>query len=274
MLANKAIAFGGYGHELVCQMAFDALPKTQQLQLNDLVQALPQHEKQLLVRGHKPVTFAQACNWPDKIKRFKKYDKYKPWHYLNTSRDDQKITADDCQQNCVAKGIIHHQKKLMTSQTSLERAQAALFLSHWLADLHQPLHVSFASDLGGNKTRVKYDSSLPAGRCKNLHWYWDECLIMSKKLSISAYAQQLSDNLNYDLASPWRAEFVWQWADESFALVRSESFNYCHTNNGECQTNDKSVVIDKTYQDKHVAIAEQQVQKAAQRLANILAQSL
>ena len=270
----KAFAFGGYGHELICQMAFNALPQDQQQTLNTIVQALPNKEKQLLVKGHKPLTFAKACSWPDKIKRFSKYDKYKPWHYLNTARDDQEITTLDCKGNCVAKGIIYHQQQFVQAKSGLKKAQALSFLGHWIADLHQPLHVSYASDLGGNRTKITYDKTLSKAKCTNLHWYWDECLVMYKNLSVEKYANVLSQDLRFDLTTPWSPELVWHWADESYHLVKSESVSYCQDKDGQCLPYKEKLVIDQAYIDQHLPIAEQQIKRAALRLANILAQSL
>jgi hypothetical protein len=44
-------------------------------------------------------------------------------------------------------------------------------LGHWVGDIHQPLHVSFLDDRGGNTIRT-------SGQCPgNLHAVWDNCLV-------------------------------------------------------------------------------------------------
>src|SRR6202042_1022788 len=46
------------------------------------------------------------------------------------------------------------------------------FLGHWVGDIHQPLHVSFEDDRGGNNIAV-------TGECgSNLHSAWDTCLVL------------------------------------------------------------------------------------------------
>ncbi|GLX82809.1 S1/P1 nuclease [Thalassotalea eurytherma] len=272
LTSTKSFAFGGYGHELICQMADQLLNQEQQHKIDVLVRQLPHHEKQLLVKGHKQLTFAKACNWPDKIKKMAKYDKYKPWHYLNTTRDDHAITSSDCQGSCVAKGVIYHQKKL--AEGGRNQTQALLFLSHWVADLHQPLHVSYASDYGGNRTKVTYDKSIPKARCKNLHWYWDECLIMSKKLTVAQYTKMLMNNMPEQTKEQWQPSDVWEWADESYQLLQQASFGYCQHKAEKCLPHNNSVVITQAYQNQYLPIVEHQVILAAQRLATILSQTL
>ena len=44
-------------------------------------------------------------------------------------------------------------------------------LGHWISDLHQPMHVSFADDRGANKI----DVGSPCNT--NLHSVWDTCII-------------------------------------------------------------------------------------------------
>jgi hypothetical protein len=55
----------------------------------------------------------------------------------------------------------------------LATSTSVLFLDHWLGDIYQPLHISFADDLGGNSLIFSH----LATKCKNLHWYWDECIL-------------------------------------------------------------------------------------------------
>jgi hypothetical protein len=48
------------------------------------------------------------------------------------------------------------------------------FLGHWVGEIHQPLHVSFEDDRGGNGILV-------TGICgTNLHAAWDTCLVLTE----------------------------------------------------------------------------------------------
>jgi S1/P1 Nuclease len=52
-----------------------------------------------------------------------------------------------------------------------EKLKSLMFLGHWIGDIHQPLHVSFEDDRGGNGVLV-------TGECdtSNLHSAWDTFL--------------------------------------------------------------------------------------------------
>lgn len=49
-----------------------------------------------------------------------------------------------------------------------------MFLSHFIGDVHQPLHVGFLGDLGGNTIQVHWYR-----RKSNLHHVWDNMIIES-----------------------------------------------------------------------------------------------
>ncbi|XP_027191689.1 endonuclease 4-like isoform X8 [Cicer arietinum] len=52
--------------------------------------------------------------------------------------------------------------------------EALMFLSHFVGDVHQPLHVGFTGDLGGNSITVRWYR-----RKTNLHHVWDDMIIES-----------------------------------------------------------------------------------------------
>ena len=63
---------------------------------------------------------------------------------------------------------------VLSSKTATDEQKAASlkFLGHWVGDVHQPLHVSFADDRGGNEINT-------VGDCRgNLHSAWDTCLVV------------------------------------------------------------------------------------------------
>jgi S1/P1 Nuclease len=57
-------------------------------------------------------------------------------------------------------------------------------VGHWVGDIHQPLHVSFVDDRGGNNIRV-------SGQCAgNLHATWDELRHMLIEFKAHYYAEE------------------------------------------------------------------------------------
>ncbi len=110
-----------------------------------------------------------------------------------------------------------------------------MFLGHWLVDIHQPLHVSFASDLGGNKVKITSTS-----KCNNLHWYWDECLLKNEGLTFNDKLKQLQKQWQQTPALLLRQtvdkNITASWADESFQIIQQASFQYCRSHGISCLT--------------------------------------
>jgi hypothetical protein len=74
---------------------------------------------------------------------------------------------------CVVTAIKKDFEVLSSNNASQAQKLASLkFLGHWVGDIHQPLHVSFEGDRGGNNILV-------TGECGyNLHSAWDSCLVV------------------------------------------------------------------------------------------------
>ena len=135
--------------------------------------------------------------------------------------------------------------------------QALLFLAHHIADLHQPLHVSFADDLGGNRTAV-YFLGLP----NNLHGVWDFALL--KQLGYEtdhSKAITLFNRISAKQRLAWQQGDVLNWANESAAITVEI---YQHYKPG--------MLLDEAYVKQYQTVLEQRVQQAAVRLAMLLDQ--
>ena len=283
IMSNTSHALGQLGHQIVCQVAYDHLSSEKQQQITSLLSSLSQKDKQLINRytqqkENTVITFANACTWADAIKKDPTYDSYKPWHYLNLSRESDKITTNTCEDNCISQAIPFHQQQLATAINSNKRVEALMFLGHWLGDIHQPLHISYADDLGGNRRSI----TLPQGKCNNLHWLWDSCLLTAKindDESADIYAQlihQLTNEWNSAPIQQWQAQQPLIWANESLTLVREASFKYCQQDGqGVCKKLSAKVVhLPQSYLVHYQPILEKRILQAAVRLNGLLNISL
>jgi len=283
-ISPSSNALGKMGLRALCQLSYDLLPKAQQGKIDQLLQALPVEEKQRInqynyLKKDQKVTFANSCTWADAIKKDDSYDNFKPWHYLNISRKEDIVLNETCQSNCLTAAITFHNQQLSTEKELFDKTKAMMFLGHWLGDIHQPLHVSYASDLGGNKVEVEPF----IGRCSNLHWYWDQCLLFSrnktKEEKTSAYYQtmyrELYQQLSHQLAKAplkeWQQNDISQWASESLNLIRNDTFNYCHISNKTCESLTKEkVMLSKDYHQKYSQVLKTRILQGATRLAKLL----
>lgn len=299
MFSQQALALGKVGHQVICQLAFDHLSVSTQNKVTELLTTLPKRHKKLINEyNHKnvntKVTFADSCTWADAIKKDKNFDKFKKWHYLNVSRDNTEVTSNNCDKNCITQAIKIHTKLLSKNNkpsktSSWEQLQALMFLGHWIGDIHQPMHINFKSDLGGNKTKViMYYSNLghlKKAKCNNMHWLWDECLLYpSAKTRNRDLIKQLQKTLTqrWDSSpiSSWQNSSVYQWATESLIIARTPSVLYCKMNNAidekkYCIPREEKIIkLPLNYQKQHKNILEKRLLQAAARLTSTLESSL
>lgn len=293
VMSKPSFALGKLGHQMVCQLAFEHLPVDKQTKVTELLNAIPKEHQNLInsYNYQKPntvISFANACTWADAIKRLSEFKAYNTWHYMNVSRKHTEIKAGDCDKNCLPRAILEHQNILSQgtlSQNSLlqsslfqsnkhstwQQAQALLFLGHWLGDIHQPLHTSFADDFGGNKVEFSHLET----KCSNLHWYWDQCILYKGKNSKTTWLALLREKWQQQSQPDWQAKQVWQWADESFQITRHANFNYCQINaQGSCQQSLDKIKLPSGYLKQYQPVMEQRLLQAAQRLTKLLATSL
>lgn len=282
LFTQQAFALGKVGHKVICQVAFDHLSPSTQDKVNTLLEELPKYDKKLINKynyksANSTISFADTCTWADAIKKNKSYDKYKKWHYVNVARNQTKVTPETCQTNCVTSAVTLHTKQLTELPTSWKKLQAMMFLGHWLGDIHQPMHVNFSSDMGGNRTKISIDHA----KCNNMHWLWDECLLYPKsKTNNDALFTRLHDNLsNQWEKSPiatWQKDSVYTWATESLTITRLPSVLYCTIDEKNyCIATTKGITkLPSNYQKNHKIILENRMLQASARLTNALEQAL
>ncbi|KAM0834350.1 hypothetical protein ACQ4PT_063655 [Festuca glaucescens] len=126
--------WGVDGHLIVCQIAQGRLSDAATKAVNDL---LPSDASDNL---------SSLCSWADKV-RFR-YHWSAPLHFIDTPDN------------------------LCTYNYDNNLTEALLFLSHFMGDVHQPLHVGFSSDRGGNTIDVHWYR-----RKTVLHHVWDVNII-------------------------------------------------------------------------------------------------
>lgn len=238
-------SFGRTGHGLVCDMALQLTSASTQQQLASLVAASPHTE------------FAAACSWPDEVRGQEEFRWTAPHHYVNMPRGEKQLNADSCPEHgCILSAITTMQQRLKADPSDW---QALLFLAHHLGDLHQPLHVSYADDLGGNRTAVYfYSHEMPT----NLHGVWDSNML-SKLGYDDDYEKQeaLFLQITAEHIANWQQGTVLDWANESAELTYAIYLQYR-----------PGMLIDEAYVAQHQPTLEQRLQQAAVRLAFLLEQ--
>ena len=249
----NAQAWGWDGHRLVCAMAQAKLTPEASLMVDKLLA-----EGKALKGGQ--VSFAESCLWPDDVKYSNHKGTYEQ-HFINVP--DEALTVDllrDCAAlNCIAIGI---QKALTylsrppdSGREKARRAAALRFLGHFVGDLHQPLHIGNASDLGGNKVTVQW-----LGKETNLHALWDYGMLESMDIK---YPDSLEFLLSVEKTSDDKP--IIDWFNESLSLGRTNAYSNAQ---GNIIASGDSLGLD--YLERNKPILIERLALASERLARIL----
>jgi S1/P1 Nuclease len=116
LYSQSAFAWGGLGHEVICELAFRELDNT----ARQRVIALIQQDREF-------TTYRASCNWPDLSRQ------RAPEHFVNLPRDATGLDDDECPmaEQCVVSAIEHDFAVLASPDATDDEKLAALkFLGH------------------------------------------------------------------------------------------------------------------------------------------------
>lgn len=240
-MASNSYAFNAQNHRVICDMAYQQLTPAVQTNIDQLIAKSPFSQ------------FASACSWPDQIRQEPQHKHTKTWHYINVPRQANSVQESYCApEGCLLSAIPLMQQRIQKNRHS--DWQSLLFLSHFVGDMHQPLHVSYADDRGGNRVHVSY-----RGKSTNLHSLWDGALL--KKEQWPQQSARLLQGISQQQRQQWQQGRVEEWATESL-LITQEAYRLLPVSK---KINDK-------YVDYFAPQLEVQLQKASVRLAKLLEQ--
>ncbi|KAI0502516.1 hypothetical protein KFK09_017469 [Dendrobium nobile] len=126
---------------------------------------------------------APLCPWADDVR--KQYRWSRTLHFADSAGDCTFQYSRDCHNskgeiNMCAVGAINNYtsqlQKRKDSSNNYNLTESLLFLSHFVGDIHQPLHAGSELDLGGNTIKVQW-----YGKNTNLHKVWDEDIVKTAK---------------------------------------------------------------------------------------------
>lgn len=274
-IPTPAFGWSAVGHEVVCNIAYAELNSRTKSLVNELIALEPR-----MRRGGRDVpikSLGRACLYADFPKQ------RRPEHFINVPRTQITIDSSKCVggSNCLFSGIKKDVGVLRSNTASKERKlDALMFLGHWFGDIHQPLHVSYRDDKGGNSIKAR-------GKCSgNLHAVWDRCIV-DKRLGKDprTIANRLRREINRAQRREWRRFSLRKIASESYWITTNPSVRYCLMKGDTCwYTNriktyrrgarEKIVQIKDAYLDEHSITVNRQLKKAGVRYAAILNRNL
>ena len=159
-----------------------------------------------------------SSTWADFIRSDTAFNYLSPWHYINLemglSYDDFKATLQkDTTTNAYTKLKFLVRELKNKKLDAGKKLMYLRLLIHIAGDIHQPMHVSRAEDLGGNKIKVMWFSEQT-----NLHSVWDDKLIEYQKLSYTEYAKAV-DHCTKQQIKAWQKQPMEQWLFESYTIA-------------------------------------------------------
>lgn len=241
-VAYSAMAWSQKGHDVTAYIAEQHLTET------------TKHAVDSILEGKSLVYWA---NWLDNASHTPEYRYTSTWHYKNTNDG---VSYDDMARHPkgdIELAAIDQVKKLSSGELTPEESALALkILIHLLGDMHQPMHMGRATDLGGNKVKVNY-----FGRDTNLHSVWDGQVVKSAHDWTYTEWQQQVDRATEAQQQEIIAGGIADWCRETYAVSRDV---YKQSPSG--------VKISFDYVAMFAPVIEQQFLRGGLRLAHVLNQ--
>ena len=244
-LPGQAMAWGMLGHRIVGQIAESYLNKRAKKEISKILGT---------------ESLAMASNWPDFVKSDPSYKYLDTWHYVDFERGTtyaqmKSILERDTSVNAytklnflvaeLKKGSLSHEKKAMYLKLVI----------HIVGDLHQPYHVGYHDDRGGNDIKVSW-----FGAATNMHTVWDSRLIEYQQLSYTEYAQAINFTNPHQRKQLVEGGLIdWLW----------DSYQITETLYKDVKAGDR---LSYRYNFDHVNTLNSQLLKGGLRLAEVLNQ--
>ena len=233
------------GHKMVCDKAYELLtPSTIQI-VDPLIKEIG--------------SFGEACLWADWIKADERKET-RSWHYINLPDSEQNIYKAQCPENGCLLFSLHEQIAILKdSSTSTQNKKEALwFIGHFIGDIHQPMHIGYPHDRGGNDHLLEFAD----GRQTNMHSLWDGQIIEHMELIHNKnYFSEKVDQKISQFLNVFHANEIESWAQESRNLAMQESVGY--------RDNELKVVTNE-YMENHFDIIHERIALGAIRLSKLL----
>ncbi|CAA7402060.1 unnamed protein product [Spirodela intermedia] len=256
--------WGKLGHFMVCKITEKYLSENATRAVVDLLPPVAGGE------------LAAVCSWADEV-RFR-YRWSSPLHYANTPGVCDFTVKRDChnakrtQNMCVVGAINNYTAQLRTygkSSSGYNLTESLMFLAHFMGDIHQPLHVGFLDDEGGNTILVRWYR-----RKTNLHHVWDVSMIETAMKDFYNKDENIMiESIERNITGNWADDIVdWETCNRKTVTCApqyaSESIDL------SCKYAYKDVEQNTTLTDDYFfsryPIMEKRIAQAGLRLATLL----
>ncbi len=171
-LPLTAAAWGASGHRIIGEVAESKLTSKTKKKVEALF-------------GNS--SLAMMSNWGDFVRSDSAYSEATDWHYTNLDSGLTRVAFDTL---AVKQDAGENIYRVITLTAHLKQhpndTNSLKMLVHLVEDMHCPMHLGRAGDLGGNRIRIRW-----LGRSISLHSLWDDPFVDFQKLSYTEFATHL-----------------------------------------------------------------------------------
>jgi hypothetical protein len=264
----QASAWWEYGHYTVARIAERNVSPSTRAAIRRLIS----NSKALETPTCPIRNIADASYWPDCIKPLgERFSYASSWHYQNVDICKPFDLKQACRDgNCVSAQIDRNAKLLADKALPVrERLMALAFLTHFVGDLHMPLHSGDKGDLGGNRFRASYG----AIKGRNLHSIWDGYLADRGISNPPGEAAGILSGFSPGQLAAMSAGDTESWSRDGWEAARQFAYGSVMTDPcGPAPTAEP--VIDEAMTRRLVPIVRLQIAKGGMRLARLLDEAL
>jgi S1/P1 Nuclease len=269
LAASPAFAWGAYGHQTIAAIAEANISAKTRYKIEALLRAAPKAETVTCPLK----TLSDASVWPDCVRGLgARFEYTASWHYQNVDICKPFSLTTACKDgNCVSHQIDRAVKLLKDkSVPKHEQLMALAFLTHFVGDLHMPLHSGDRGDRGGNDVKAAY--GVVEGRM-NLHWLWDGPLAERAISTPPAGAKALINGINAGQRAQLATGSAEDWSHESWMIAHDAAYSTA-LGGDPCGAAPARARIDDATITKLVPTTRAQITKAGLRLARLLGEAL
>jgi hypothetical protein len=172
-------------------------------------------------------SLAKASVWPDIVRPRQEWIHTAPYHFINIPDGANyfqaigELTPEQQKIGDIVRALLKSEDMLRDPKTSqADKVNAIRFITHFVGDLHQPLHVGYAEDRGGNSVNMNW-----YGKKTNLHSVLDSSVINTfadggigskgKQIGSGAEYVELLRTPSPKEISSWQSSYVLTWVEES-----------------------------------------------------------
>ena len=205
-----------------------------------------------VLEGYSPIYW---CNWLDSASHTPEYAYTKTWHYLDIDEGQTLATAPRNGDGDLLTALNTLIEELGSHELPAgEEALKLKMLIHLMGDLHCPMHAGHLTDLGGNRTIVRF-----FGRETNLHSVWDSSLPeAAHKWSYTEWQSQI-DRLDEEEVTEIVSGTPEEWFMETQRIC-AEVY----------ETTPEGAELSYDYINRYTPVVERQLLRGGHRLAHLL----